>query len=63
MSLLATEEEAVAEDLSPLGRIPSTRRRTSPESHQADASLPGETGKEALFLELPPGIIRPWFGT
>jgi hypothetical protein len=43
-----------SEGPSPRAIQEATRRRTSPESHQADASSPGETGKEAFFLELPP---------
>ena len=43
-----------SEGPSPRAIQEATRRRTPPESHQAGSSLPGETGKEALFVELPP---------
>jgi hypothetical protein len=32
-------------------------RVTSPQSHQAGSSLPGETSKETLFVELPPASL------
>jgi len=45
-----------SEGPSPRAIQEATGRRNSQESHQAGASLPGETGKEALFVELPPAL-------
>jgi hypothetical protein len=43
-----------SEGPSPRAIQEATRRRTSQQSHKAGSSLPGEPGKEALFVELLP---------